>query len=986
MPEQKSVMKMPELLVFAKAFALGVIAAEIARLSFYAGQILAQELADIDGILILIAVLVAAVVCVIYALNRGVPAAAARLGRSQRIDLLLAIALGVGANALIEPWLRSVHERVQVSEPYGPAVILAMLLLLLISPVARDFLSSWKKESAQFYFLGDEEIESEGQDVFSVEPQAKLFADAVLASKAHAGLVFGVDGPWGIGKTSFINLAECHWTKADESSVIVFRFEPLRYASEPNLAERFIRELSASIQKQVFVPEFRPVASRYSRMLKGKADVSFLGFKLSLEPTSETIDELLEDIDDVLKRIGKRLIIVIDDLDRLEATAINNVLFTIRRTFKLSRATYILCYDTEKLIGGSVDSEQAREFLEKFITVKLSLFVDSTALKRFLERDWSGGHASHLTVPSERVMQLASLLTEVSNLLAGENGASYMALLGDLRKVKRFINAALFMRLGQTDLSSTDFNAEDLINLILLHLNYPGIFRRIYVEETEGRSGMFGVKINSGKNEPKYVNSSAFTDFLGGQAVIPRFLLRRLFDVDEMALNDLRHVDEAELRSRACFNEARNRNLEAYLKLIVRFVIPIPQKTFVLYRNAVDRVRRGDSVASVLESSNFQLRLVGEDPHDHFWRLLVQQSYELERPVADDAIDCLVRYLPKYSVVGFGEGLRQRSIFSLSLLMDRAGWERKERKKSASQPGQVLDIAHRIFGENIYQGRGLIRTLVSEDRGALGWNDLMLFRLLCSADRGGQLHNLTSALLLHQNPAASTTGEISRLAQEGMRLLSQAVFALFKKEYIDSDINFLAIVDETPGELFMGEGYIRPQGDGVGEGKHSSEDRISGARTSVKNFVIYQLSNRKPPAGSGVGCGLYDEIGSSDSGEISRIMNEYIFGVCFNPLLRDDNIYRFLDYCLANLTSGFFTDEDGYIATEAGLTGGLDPIHMAVYWQTHRALILHGDPAADDRRVVTANYIASYREHLQSVIAVLDDLSLSPPDMDTREA
>ncbi|WP_454737191.1 hypothetical protein [Cupriavidus necator] len=43
--------------------------------------------------------------------------------------------------------------------------------------------------------------------------------------------------------------------------------------------------MSAAIQRKVFAPEFRQAASRYSRLIKGKADVSFLGFKLSLEPS-----------------------------------------------------------------------------------------------------------------------------------------------------------------------------------------------------------------------------------------------------------------------------------------------------------------------------------------------------------------------------------------------------------------------------------------------------------------------------------------------------------------------------------------------------------------------------------------------------------------------------------------------------------------------------------------------------------------------------
>ena len=93
--------------------------------------------------------------------------------------------------------------------------------------------------------------------------------------------------------------------------------------------------------------------------------MSFLGFKLSLEPSQETVDELLDDIDEVLRRIGRHVIIVIDDLDRLDAKTTNNVLFATRRTFKLSQATYVLCYDTEVLAGNHEEGSRAREFLEK---------------------------------------------------------------------------------------------------------------------------------------------------------------------------------------------------------------------------------------------------------------------------------------------------------------------------------------------------------------------------------------------------------------------------------------------------------------------------------------------------------------------------------------------------------------------------------------------------------------------------------------------
>ena len=80
---------------------------------------------------------------------------------------------------------------------------------------------------------------------------------------------------------------------------------------------------------------------------------------------------MLDDIVDVLRRIGRRVIVVIDDLDRLDPKTVNNVLFATRRTFKLSQATYVLCYDTEVLAGEKEEGSRAREFLEKFVTVKL---------------------------------------------------------------------------------------------------------------------------------------------------------------------------------------------------------------------------------------------------------------------------------------------------------------------------------------------------------------------------------------------------------------------------------------------------------------------------------------------------------------------------------------------------------------------------------------------------------------------------------------
>lgn len=981
MTPTKPAMKMPELLVFARFLATGFLVAEIWRAGFSIGENFASSAlwSDVDLYVKISVMLAGTLLCLTYAFKRGAHLFAVRIGRSFRIDLLFALGIGIWVNELASPWLSKAHSALKSLDPNWTPAVFLLLSAVLLSPLIQHYWPRRKKAASQLYFIADEEIEYERDDLLANESQAKSFAETVLASGAHSGLVFGIDGPWGVGKTSFINLAERYWESA-EDKVIVCRFEPLRYASEPDLVARIIHDLSAAIQKKVFAPEFRPAASRYSRLMKGKANVSFLGFNLSLEPSQETVDELLDDINDVLKRIDRRVIIVIDDLDRLDAKTTNNVLFATRRTFKLSQATYVLCYDTEVLAGGKEEGSRAREFLEKFVTVKLSLFVDSSSIRDFLRRDWQRAESQLGSIPSDTMVKLGALLNELADILNSDLAANYLPLLGDFRKVKRFVNAMLLIQIEKSNLGRTDFNKRDLINLMLLHLNYPGLFRRIYAEETEGRSGTFSIRPNYG--EEGFKNSVTFSKCVEESPGAAGYLLKQLFDVETLELRGSSHHEEAVLRSRACFNHGDLRNLEGYLKLIVRFVTPEPQETFALYQGAVERVMKGASIVSVLKSPEFQLER-GDHAHDQFWRVLVNQSHDFSSTVAQDAIDTLVAYLPRYSVIGNNDrGLRQRSIYSLLRLLDRAGWGRTTTgRRLPNNPESIIEIACRIFGEESHKGKGLLNRLVGDDRGILGWNDLMSFRLPCSADRQGQLHNLHSALIIHQDRNAATTGRLSALALIGMRKLSQEVFALFKRTYIDSQRNFLAEVGDAPDDDFLGEAPFQLARQASNDGQSeltvaSLAHRVSVARAVVKSFVIYQLTNRLDPNGSGVGCGFYDESGTGDEGGIARVMNDYVFNVCFNPDIHEDNALHFLDYCLSHLSSSLFSDrdEEGYFASKTELSGGLDKNNMGRYWSRHQEIIRPIAQLVEERTVVTPNYIASYRQDLHGVFAVLDEI------------
>lgn len=966
MNKNKSLMKIPELMVYFKILLIGFVLNEVFIVAFYLGKNISTQLVNINLCVLLTATLVMLFICIKYAYLRGVIFKIIHIFKSYRIDLMVIFIGGVVISNLLAPQLTDLHSNIINASPFW-GVIPLIFLWIFLSAIIREYLTRFMAKKVGSELISDNEIKDSSNDLLDINSEAESFAKNVLNNNTTSSLVYGIDAPWGSGKTSFINLAEKYWQSSSDK-VIVCRFEPLRYASEPNLANRLINELTISIQHKVFAPEFKPAASRYSRLVKGKANFSFLGFKISLTPSSETMDELLEDIDEVLRNIDYRVIIVIDDLDRLDTKAVNNILFATKQTFKLTRANYVFCYDTEVLTNNKEDNQVAREFLEKFVTVQKSLFINSKQLIQFLKQDKPTLANQFESIPADTMLKLSTIKNEMAEILNSELAPKYLPIVGNIRKIKRFMNATLFMKIQDSKLSNTDFNNRDLINLILLHLHYPGLFRRIYIEETEGLQGTFSLRRDKSGNE--FINVDGFQTLLAEQDKNAQFLLKQLFEASTLDHKDISYIDQQIQRTRACFNSSKSRNLENYLNLIVLFTKPEIQKTFSFYSTAIKKVLNGTDISEILASSNFDTI----DTHEEFWSMLVSEVSQLSENTAREAINFIIKELPNYpSLSDRGQGLRHRSIHSIILILAKANWAKLSDRHRQNTKACNQKIAQLIFGEKKTNHLSIIRSLITQERGAIGWKDLMLFRLLCSIARGGQSYNLYSALILDQDPNAETTGPVDKLELLEMRKISQIIFALFKSEYINKEINFLCILDETPKEMFLGDRRFKE----LNLENETIKDRdISEAKTSIKSFVIYQLSNKATSSRAGIGCGYYDEYGEDDNHNISVLMNNYLFDICFNPEVNEKNPIYFIDYCLSNFSDSYFTEHKdiGYVPTLDGLTSVLDKNMLAKYWGKYGSTVKETAQAYLDREVVSVNYIAFYKDDLDSTFEVLDKL------------
>ena len=79
---------------------------------------------------------------------------------------------------------------------------------------------------------GDNPIKNPEDDVIGRVAIAREFAQNVLELDTSEGVVVGVLGPWGSGKTSFINLARNEFEKAD---VTIIDFNPWMFSGAEQL-------------------------------------------------------------------------------------------------------------------------------------------------------------------------------------------------------------------------------------------------------------------------------------------------------------------------------------------------------------------------------------------------------------------------------------------------------------------------------------------------------------------------------------------------------------------------------------------------------------------------------------------------------------------------------------------------------------------------------------------------------------------------------
>lgn len=169
--------------------------------------------------------------------------------------------------------------------------------------------------------LSDNPIKTEHEDLLRRVPLAKKIASLISQYTEHESFVIGIDGPWGSGKTSFVNLIN-EQLQTDET-ILLIEFNPWNFSDQNELIKEFFSGLLVHLNKYVKNKKAatNKVLEYAGRLTKGielsvEPEISFMGLiKLKVGKMRKAIgDKALEgyrkSVDDLIKETGKKSLFV----------------------------------------------------------------------------------------------------------------------------------------------------------------------------------------------------------------------------------------------------------------------------------------------------------------------------------------------------------------------------------------------------------------------------------------------------------------------------------------------------------------------------------------------------------------------------------------------------------------------------------------------------------------------------------------------------
>lgn len=324
----------------------------------------------------------------------------------------------------------------------------------------------------------DDPLSSGESDTLNRQPYARRAAQLILQTHSFdSSVVFGLSGPWGSGKTSLLNMITEELT-AEAGHWAVARFTPWATSDASGMLEEFytslVQALPAKKSKHVkralglVAQVTAPAAALIPYAGQSAAELSRMA--AAALTTKPSWPEAFTEASNRLKTLRLPILMVVDDIDRLQAEELLILLKVVRLLGRFPGVQYILAYDDETLLRALSTTRDAAD-------------QDGSA-ERYMEKIVQYPLVVPPLLRHQQIQRLNEGLTSLARHADADNGQRrigglldfFVELLRTPRAIDRYL-AQLRHHLPMIPPEEVD--DEDVMILTLLRVSFPNLVTRL---------------------------------------------------------------------------------------------------------------------------------------------------------------------------------------------------------------------------------------------------------------------------------------------------------------------------------------------------------------------------------------------------------------------------------------------------------------------------------------------------------------------------
>ncbi len=219
-------------------------------------------------------------------------------------------------------------------------------------------------------------------DKLNFLPFAQKVVKGIKNYKQDETFIISIEGKWGSGKTSLMNLIE----KEIKDDVEIMHFNPWLLTDIRQVIKLFFDELIKVLCYGSFKAKWnedikKDIKTLANILLPDNINVDIGLIKLGYKPkdvfikNDESLEKIKSRINEYLKNLDKKIVIIVDDIDRLTDEETEFIFRLTKGIADFDNLIYILLYD-KSIVTKSLQTfkkEDGEKYLEKIVQYSLSV-------------------------------------------------------------------------------------------------------------------------------------------------------------------------------------------------------------------------------------------------------------------------------------------------------------------------------------------------------------------------------------------------------------------------------------------------------------------------------------------------------------------------------------------------------------------------------------------------------------------------------------